>query len=123
VNAWNSTDARAIAKPEEVRVVTRRRDGSLRRPKIIWIVGSGNRVFVRSTNGRSADWFRHAIATGSMQVIAGGTTYDVLITEVDGDALKIVDAAYRNKYGRYRSIVDHLEGEGPRSATLEVHPA
>ena len=37
--------------------------------------------------------------------------------------LTAVDAAYRAKYGRYASIVDHLEEDGPRAATLRVHPA
>lgn len=48
----------------------RRRDGTLRRPQIIWTV----------------------------------------------------DTAYRAKYGHYASIVHHLEEEGPRAASLEVHP-
>lgn len=40
-----------------------------------------------------------------------------------GDDLDLVDAAYRAKYGRYASIVGHLEEPRPRAATLEVHPA
>jgi hypothetical protein len=48
----------------------------------------------------------------------------VRFTEVrDEDDLAAADRAYRAKYGRYASIVDHLEEDGPRSATLEVHPA
>ncbi|HEX8971886.1 hypothetical protein [Oryzihumus sp.] len=37
--------------------------------------------------------------------------------------LPAVDAAYRSTYGHYPSIVDHLVEDGPRSATLQVHPA
>src|SRR5665648_163479 len=111
MNRWSTQDARNITAPEEVRVVTRRRDGSLRRPRIIWVVRSGDRIFVRSTNGRSADWFRWAIATGASQLIVRGTAHDVTFTEIaDGGDLTAVDAAYRAKYGRYASIVDHLEG-------------
>lgn len=123
VNQWTQVDARAIAAPDEVQLVTRRRDGSVRRPRTIWIVGDGARVFIRSTNGRTADWFRHAIAACAGQVLAGSTTYDVAFSEADDGDLARVDAAYRAKYGRYAPIVDHLEEAGPRAATLEVHPA
>jgi hypothetical protein len=124
MNTWNIQDVRAITSPQEVQVVPRRGDGTLRRPRTIWVVGDRDRVFIRSTDGRGADWFRAAIATGAGQIIARGTTYDVRFTEVDDEAdLATADAGYRAKYGSYASIVDHLEEAGPRSATLEVHPA
>jgi hypothetical protein len=73
---------------------------------------------------RPADWFRAATATGTGQIIAGGQTFDVAFHEVvDGDDLAAADRGYRSKYGRYASIVDHLEQAGPRSATLRVEPA
>jgi hypothetical protein len=50
-----------------VHVVTRRRNGVLRRPRIIWIVRDGERVFIRSTNGRTADWLRGAIGTAPVR--------------------------------------------------------
>jgi hypothetical protein len=123
MSSWTTADARAVTSPQEIHIVTRRPDGSLRRPRIIWIVSDGDRVFIRSTNGRTADWFRGATATGSGQIVAGRVTYDVTFTEADEADVTAVDAAYRRKYGRYASIVDHLEEPGPRSATLEVHPA
>jgi hypothetical protein len=124
MSTWNMQDVRAITSPQEVQVVTRRGDETLRRPRTIWVVGDGDRVFIRSTDGRGAAWFRAAIAAGAGQIIARGTAYDVRFTEVDDEAdLAAADAGYRAKYGHYASIVDHLEEEGPRSATLEVHPA
>jgi hypothetical protein len=120
---WTSHDARAITSPQEVQVIPRRQDGSLRSPTTIWIVRDCDRVFIRSTNGRTAAWFRAAIATGRGQIVADGTAHDVTFTEADDDDLATVDAAYRAKYGRYASIVDHLEEDGPRAATLQVHPA
>ena len=58
------------------------------------------------------------------QIRSGGTAYDVRFTDVrDEDDLAAVDRAHRAKYGHHASILDHLEGDGPRSATLEVHPA
>ena len=58
MSSWTSDDIRAVGAPDEVRVVTRRADGTPRRPRIIWIVRVDDRLFIRSTNGRTADWFR-----------------------------------------------------------------
>jgi hypothetical protein len=122
MNPWTSLGAEAITSPEEVQVLPRRPDGSLRPPTTIWVVGDGDRVFIRSTNGRTAAWFRTASTTGGGQIVAAGTRYDVVFTEADDVDLAAVDAAYRAKYGRYASIVDHLLEDGPRAATLQVHP-
>jgi hypothetical protein len=120
---WSPADARAIAAPEEIQLTTRRQDGTLRKPRTIWIVSDGDRVFIRSTNGRTADWFRAAITAGHGQIIAHSRTYDVAFRETEDGDLARVDAAYRAKYGQYASIVDHLEQAGPRAATLDAHPA
>jgi hypothetical protein len=120
---WTDEQVARIASPQEVQVTTRRRDGSLRRPRTIWIVRDGDRVFVRSTNGRTASWFRGAIATGAGQIVSGGSATDVAFAEAAAADLPAVDAAYRRKYGQYASIVDHLVEDGPREATLQVRPA
>ena len=123
MSTWTPQAARSLTAPQEVQVVIRRPDGTLRAPRIIWIVGDGDRVFIRSVNGRTAGWFRGAIATGTGQVLAGGATAEVTFTETQGSDLDLVDAAYRRKYRAYASIVDNLVTDGPRAATLEVHPA
>ena len=121
--SWTAEQVAEIASPQEVQVLPRRRDGSLRAPTTIWIVGDGNRLFVRSTNGRTAAWFRAAIATGSGQIVSDGGASDVTFAEAAEADLPAVDTAYRHKYARYAGIVDHLLQDGPRSATLQVHPA
>jgi hypothetical protein len=120
---WSHDQAATIATPQEVRVGPRRSDCSVRAQTTIWIVHAGKRVFIRSTNGREAGWFRAAIATGTGQIIVGQETYDVVFRQVShpGD-LAAADQGYRAKYGQYPSIVAHLEEDGPRSATLEVTP-
>ena len=123
MNPWNPQDARTITSPQEIEVVTRRPDGTSRRPTIIWVVGDGDDVFIRSTNGRGAAWFRGAIAGDNGQILARGTVFEVTFTQADDGDLPRIDAAYRAKYGQYASIVDHLEEDGPRAATLQVHPA
>lgn len=120
---WSTQDLHAFASTEEVQLTTRRANGTLRSPRIIWVVTSAERVFIRSTNGPGAAWYRAATATGAGQLTARGVTHDVTFTHVEDDAdLAAADAGYRAKYGRYASIVDHLEEPGPRAATLEVRP-
>ncbi|MEI2778393.1 MAG: DUF2255 family protein [Tetrasphaera sp.] len=123
MNTWKSADVANIVGQEEIHIRTRRADGSLRRPRIIWVVGGGERIFIRSTNGRGADWFRWAIATREGALEARGAAYDVVFREADPADLATIDAGYREKYGRYASIVDHLLTDGPRAATFEVFPA
>lgn len=123
MTTWDTSDAHALSAPQEVEILTRRRDGTLRRPRTIWIVGDGNRIFIRSTNGPGADWYRWAIATGNGQILAGSTPYEVRFSKTADADLPLVDRAYRTKYSQYARIVDHLVGPQPRSATLEVRPA
>jgi hypothetical protein len=120
---WTAEQVTQIASPEEAQVIARRRDGSPGRPTTIWIVGDGDRLFIRSTNGRTASWFRGEIATGAGQIVSGGRASDVTFAEAPAANLPTVDMAYRQKYGHYASIVDHLVGNGPREATLQVRPA
>lgn len=124
MTTWDAPAHAAVTGPEEVRIVTRRCDGSLRRPRIIWIVPVDDRVFIRSANGRGADWFRRALATGEGQILAGGATYEIAFGEAADADLPDVDEGYRRKYGRrYASIVEDLLDAGPRDATLEIRPA
>lgn len=124
MSAWTASTLAVFATVEEVRIVTQRQDGSLRRPRIIWVVALSDRLFIRSVNGRDADWFRWAIATGTGQLEASGTAYDVTFTEAQEGDLDAVDAAYQGKYGRrYASIVRDLCRPVPRAATLQVHLA
>ena len=61
-----------------------------------------------------------AIATGTGQLVVAGASHEICFTQADPNDLVAVDAAYRVKYGRYRSIVDHLLEPGPRLATLQL---
>lgn len=118
---WTPQHAADLTRPGEVRVTTTGKSGATA-TTIIWIVGHDGRVFVRSTNGPTAAWYRRALARPGA-VHAAGVDYDVTFTPVSAETdLAAVDDAYRRKYGRYASIVDHLQSADPRAATLEVHP-
>jgi hypothetical protein len=121
---WTTEALHTLDSTEEVQLATREGDGTLGKPRIIWVVTSGERVFIRSTNGPSAAWFRGAVATRAGQLRAREVAHDVVFTHLHDEAdVALADAGYRRKYGRFASIVDHLEEDGPRAATLEVHPA
>src|SRR5690348_18498402 len=99
---WTTQALHDITGAEEVHLATRRTDGTLRRPRIIWAATNGDRMFIRSTNGVTADWYRAATRTGAGQLTAGRTAHDVTFTHVDDQTdLALADAGYRAKYGRY----------------------
>ena len=88
MSAWTASTLAVFTTVEEVRIVTQRQDGSLRRPRIIWVVALSDRLFIRSVNGRDADWFRWAIATGTgsevqrplATVVIGGLISSTILT-------------------------------------------
>jgi len=122
MTGWSAGDLGVLAAAEEIQVVTLGPDGTSSRPVTTWVVTAADRVFVRSTNGPTAAWFRRAQARGAGRLMARDSLYAVRFREAAEADLPTVDAAYRSKYGRYASIVEHLIGPGPRGATLEVLP-
>ena len=100
--------------------------GPGRRPSHQHHLARGRRptVHIRSTNRRTADWFKAAIRCDSGQITANGRTWEVDFHEVtDEAALSQADAGYRTKYRQYAAIVEHLASPSPRAATLRVVPA
>jgi hypothetical protein len=55
---WTDAELRKIEAAEELRIASLRKDGTLRKPVIIWVVRVGNELYVRSVNGRTSAWFR-----------------------------------------------------------------
>lgn len=122
---WSSEQLAAIEAAQEVHFATRRRDGSTRTPRIIWVVTSGGRVFIRSAYGPGADWYRWLLATHSARLDVRQLSYDVSVVEITSEVDNAaVDAAYHDKYGRgYPAIVKDMVKGGPRETTLELLPA
>jgi hypothetical protein len=63
MNIWTKSDLDKIARAEELEIATRRRDGTLRDPVTVWIVGVGDDLYVRTVKGRAGAWFRGAVAS------------------------------------------------------------
>ena len=49
---WTSEELNKVGNAEELQIATLRRDGTLRKPVIIWVVRVGDDLFVRCANGR-----------------------------------------------------------------------
>ena len=100
MTSWTPDQLDRIDAEDELRITSYRADGTLRAYKRIWVVRVGDEVYVRSVNGRGADWFRHVAAAGRARIRSAGTELDV---EVDGGdaSTEAVDDAYLRKYSRY----------------------
>ena len=51
---WTRGELDRIGAAEELRIASRRRNGTLRNPVTIWVVRVGNELYVRSVYGRAA---------------------------------------------------------------------
>jgi hypothetical protein len=122
MTAWTDDELNRIGAAEELQIAPRRRDGTLRSPRTIWVVRLGDDLYVRSVRGRTSSWFRGAQARHQGHIQAGGVDSDVCLVEID-DLNGQIDAAYRAKYRRYAaSIADSIVSPQARAATLRLVP-
>jgi hypothetical protein len=123
MNLWTSNELNKIGMAEELEIASLRRDGTLRKPVIIWVVRLGDDLYVRSVNGRTSAWFRGALARHEGRIWAGGVEKDVVFVEEPGSEIsEQLDAAYRAKYHRYPSSVDHINSPTARTAAIKLAP-
>ena len=124
MTSWTSDELTRIGNAEELQIASLRRDGTLRKPVIIWVVRVGDDLYVRSVNGRTSAWFRGVQSRHEGQVRAGGVVKDVaFVEEPDPTVNEQIDAAYRTKYRRYaQSIINHINGSEARVATIKLVP-
>jgi hypothetical protein len=123
MTAWTTDELTKIAAADELQIAYQRRDGTLGRPRTIWVVRHGDDLYVRSVNGRTSAWFRGTQARHEGHVQAGGVSKDVAFADA-GDAIDDqIDAAYRTKYRRYAAnIVNSILTPQARAATLRLAP-
>lgn len=121
---WTSDELTRIGAADELRIASRRRDGTLGTPRIVWVVRHGDDLYVRSVNGRTAAWFRGTQVRCEGHIQAGGIEKDVtFVEEPDPASNEQIDAAYRTKYRRYAaSIIDSITSPTARAATLKLVP-
>ena len=123
MTTWTSEELNKIGTAEELLIASARRDGTLRNPVTIWVVRLGDDLYVRSVNGRTATWFRGAQTRHEGHIHAGGVDKDVTFVEESApDINEQIDNAYRTKYRRSPSSVDHIVSGDARAATIKLAP-
>ena len=123
MSAWTSAELDKIGKAEELTLSSLRRDGTLRKPVIMWVVRVDNDLYVRSVNGRGSDWFTGVQTQSAGQIRAGGVVRDVAFVEVtEADINDQIDAAYAEKYRRYPSIIPSINDPKARAAGIKLVP-
>jgi hypothetical protein len=119
---WTTDDLNRIGDADELRIAPRRKDGTRRRAVPIWVVRVGDELYVRSWRGDGGRWYRAAQASGEGHVSAGGVSNDVALLAADDDVNDAVDAALREKCGRYTGYVEPMVAPQARATTLRLVP-
>jgi len=124
MNAWTNDELNKIGTAEELQIASLRGDGTLRKPRTIWVVRLGDDLYVCSVYGRTSAWFRCTQVRHEGHIRAGGVDKEVAFAEeADSDLNDRIDAAYRAKYHRYAaSIINSIISQTARSATLKLAP-
>ena len=123
MTTWTSDELSSIDAADELRIESRRADGTLASPRTIWVVRYDDDLYVRSVNGPDSAWYRGTRVRRSGRVQAGGVSRDVTFADPARGLDDDIDAAYRAKYHRYAaSIVDSILTPLARSATVRLVP-
>jgi hypothetical protein len=120
---WTPDDLDRIGSAEELRLASRRPDGTLRPYVTMWVVRAGGDLYVRSAYGPDNPWYRGALASGGGRIQAGGIERDVWFTQASAGVQDDIDAAYHAKYDRYGpQIVGSVTGPGSHSLGVRLIP-
>jgi hypothetical protein len=124
MTTWTTDELTRIGGATELKIASRRTDGSLRPYVIIWVVRAGDDLYVRSAYGPGNPWFVRARRSGSGRIRAGGVERDVTFAEPAADVHAAIDAAYHAKYDRYgANIVGTVVGPQVVATTIRLVPA
>lgn len=122
--AWDESELRRVGAATELRISSRRPDGTLRPAVTIWHAAVGDALYIRSAHGPENGWFRRALRSGAGRVTAGGVEKDVTFELADEAVAPAVDAALHAKYDRYGpGPVGAITGPDAAATTLLVMPA
>ena len=123
MGSWNDEDLADMAESSELRIAPMRGDGTLQRPRIIWVIRLDGDVYVRSVNGPDGEWFRGVQARHAGHISAGAVDADVLLEDADHGLDDAIDEAYRDKYGRSSTSVGRITSARARTTTMRLVPA
>jgi hypothetical protein len=121
MTAWTPDELDRVGEAEEIRLASRRADGSLRPYVTMWVVRAGGDLYVRSAYGPDNPWYRRATASGTGRIRAGGIERDVSFAQAPPEVQGDIDAAYHAKYDRYGPrIVGSVTGPGSHAVTVRL---
>lgn len=125
--SWTEQDLTTIGNAEELRIASRRRDGTLRPYVVIWVVRVGNDVYVRTAYGPDNPWFVRAKRSRVGRIKAGRFERDVSFEDPEADSAAdsraAIDAAYHAKYDRHGPrIVGTVVSSTAAEGTLRLVP-
>jgi hypothetical protein len=98
MSGWIDDELAKISAADELEVTSFRNDGTIRPYTTIWVVRSGDDLYVRSWRGHSGRWFRHALQRREGRIRAGGIERDVIFEEPDDTVHPSIDNAYHGRY-------------------------
>jgi hypothetical protein len=123
MTTWTSDELDRIGGADELAIASLQRDGTWRKPVIIWVVRVGDDLYVRSGYGHTAAWFRGVQARLGGRIDAGGIQKDVDFEDGDPAISDEIDAAYRIKYRRHGAqYVNSVTDAEARSTTIRLVP-
>jgi hypothetical protein len=101
MTVWDRDELERIGRADELRIASRRSDGSLRPSITIWVVRNGDDLYIRSAHGWDNPWFQRALHSGEGRIQAGGVERDVSFEQPGQELVDTLHAAYHAKYDRY----------------------
>lgn len=120
---WNADELNTFANNDELHISIERTDGTLRDPRIIWMVRVGDEVYIRSAHGRDGAWYRAALRTGQGRVSVAGVESDVLFDHLPGHLDTEIDDAFWAKYGKYPAqYVNPVTNAASHETTIRIVP-
>jgi hypothetical protein len=120
---WTADELDKIGNAEELLIQSRRADGSLRKPVIIWVVRVADSLYVRAVGGPTSPWFRGTQTMHEGHISAGGVERDVTFAPVDPSLHPDIDHQYRTKYAQQPAqFVDPCVTPQAQAATLTLIP-
>lgn len=126
MSIWSQDDLDRLGGASEVEVSSVRRDGSLSRPRTVWMVRVGDELYLRSVNGPDAAWYRSTRTFHQGRIQARGVARDVTWIDVNAteqpDVDPAVDAEYARKYQGSTAAIAHINSPLARTTTMRAEP-
>lgn len=111
-SGWTDDELTRIGETTEHRLAARRPNTTM------WVVRVDDDLYVRSAGRPDRPWYRHAIASRTGHIRAGGIEREVVFGEADPS---VHDAANHAKYDRYGpGPVSHVTGPNAHPVTLRL---